>query len=332
MSSVWVIFGLVGALRANLKVAASLSGSEKAGVDLMGAGGFTASRTSNALCFYQVGRSNTPVMWRDTSNQLLSRLEVTSSPWIRPLCIAIGYSRCPWDWVHWRCVQEILIPSLWTLMTMIITTFPAFILMPSPYRLGPVQVVSLTLQLTTGLIVGSIVPILMHRLNSHGLPCLTELDISRYNRDGIIRKGDHVVRSLQKNISHLIWQCPSTEASIRSGDLWLIRILCALNALIILGAYLSNYVALGAVNVTRQYLWLATQILILALRYTIWACRPVWFPQRPPALLYIVAGSLGNALMADVPSARISIDMNPPLLERTVVEFAIAAAFSKNFN
>lgn len=101
MSGVWSTFGLIGALRANLKVAVGLANSERAGVSLVGAGGYTSEKTEFASCYWRVGRTNSPIAWRDPTNQLLSLMRSSSSAWIRPHFIVIGYSQCPWKWRRW---------------------------------------------------------------------------------------------------------------------------------------------------------------------------------------------------------------------------------------
>ncbi|KAJ6563913.1 hypothetical protein B0H19DRAFT_942600 [Mycena capillaripes] len=330
MSSVWSIFGMVGVLRANLKIAASLSGSERAGLALNGAGVFTARRTANSLCYWQVGRANNPLSFRDSTEQLLSRLDSHNSPWIRPICIALGYSQCPWDWKRWRCIWELIHPGLWMIFTAVITTLPTLILVPlgSP---APIHILILGLQLTTGFVVGPVLPFLMHRLNSNGVANLTLLDSIRSERAGIIRPGDHIVTSMKTGVCHLIWQSTASEAAPRSGDSWIVRCLAAFNVSVILGAYLTNYIALGDADFLRQYAWLGCQIVILAVRFILWAHRPVWSPRRPPCLLYMVTGSLGKQLPADPPHTRIS-NTSKETLDEPVIEFAVASASSKQCN
>ncbi|ESK87247.1 hypothetical protein Moror_5783, partial [Moniliophthora roreri MCA 2997] len=329
MSTVWSMFGMVGALRANVKIAASISGSERAGVELHGATGFTARRTAQSLCYWKVGRQNLNLMWRDSTNQLLSRLNASGSPWTQPLCLAVGYSRCPWDWTKWRCIEEALVPVLWALFTVIIATLPTLLLMPSLHRLSLLPTIAVGLRVVSAFLAGCLTPTLLHRLNSFGLAALTQLGDDRSQRAGLVKQGDHIVAST--GIRHIIWQTPSTEVSPRSGDHWALRILCGFNAVAILVAYLSNYLLLGSASDARQYSWLGVQVFILALRYILWARRPVWFPQRPPCLLYIVCGSLGNPLNAEC-FDRIQNDTEHPKLDTVIIEFACASACSKQSN
>ncbi|KAJ7192644.1 hypothetical protein GGX14DRAFT_406172 [Mycena pura] len=324
MSSVWSIFGLIGALRANLKVAASISGSERAGVELFGAGGFTGRQTSRSLCYWKVGKENKPLAWRDSTNQILSRLDASNSIWTHPICVAIAYSRCPWNWRLWRCITEILAPISWCLIMIAIAVLPTLILIPSERHLNQREALTLGTQAATALLAGALAPLLLHRLNSFGLAPLTAIGTDRYDRAGLIREGDHVITSSKRNT-------PSTTVPRMSGDLWSIRLLCAINAGTILGAYLLNYILLGSASSARQYLWLGAQVSILAGRYILWARRPVWFPQRPPCLFYIVCGSLGPQLSPECHD-RIHTSTKSPTLNQEVVEFACASTCSKQSN
>ena len=333
MSGVWSTFGLIGALRANLKVALGLANSERAGVSLAGAGGYTSQKTEFALCYWRVGRANTPTAWRDPTNQLLSLMRSSSSAWIRPHFIVIGYSQCPWKWRRWRCIKEILVPCLWGLFSIAITSLPTITLLSSNRKFGTVEVVTLALQVATSVLGGSIVPMLIHRLNSPGVPHLRQIDVDRLDPKSlsIIRDGDHIMASYKKQETHIVWQIAQSEAEPRSGDLWWIRMLCALNSVVILAAYLSNYICLGNASSRRQYLWLGSQILILACRYVLWAKRPVLFPQRPPCLLYITTGSLYGPLSEKPPVNPLPASTEPKL-QLSIVNFAVASAYSKGKN
>ncbi|KAF7336524.1 hypothetical protein MSAN_02284400 [Mycena sanguinolenta] len=325
MSSVWSVFGMVGALRANLKIAASLSGSERAGLDLVGAAGYTAERTANSSCYWSVGSPNKPLKWRDSTNQVLSRLDSASLPWIHPISIAIGYSRCPWNIHTSRCIKEILAPAVWTIITVVFSTFPALLLIPSLQNMDPIHICLCSLQILTGLFAGSLTPLLLHRSNSYGLPALVDINPLRATKNELIRDGDHVVTTAYSNRSHIIWQTPLSAGAPSSGDLWYVRLMCLLDAGIILGAYLLNYIALGTATTIRQYLWLTTQLIILMLRFVLWARRPVWYPHRPPCLLAVACGSLGPALAAT------PVETGSKL-GHAVVEFAIASALSRQTN
>ncbi|KAF8187660.1 hypothetical protein K438DRAFT_1764817 [Mycena galopus ATCC 62051] len=331
MSTVWSIFGMMGLLRANLKIAVGLSGSERAGLELHGMGGLTASRTSSSLCYWRVGQSNTPLLFRDCKDQLLSRLETQTSggPWIRPIHIAFGYSRCPWAWQRWRCVWELIHLCLWTILTAVITTLPTLIIVPLRDP-TPIHMVLLGLQPVIGLLVGAVLPLMMYRWNSNGVVNLTSLDPVRFKRPGLIQPGDHVVACRKAGVCHLIWQSLESEAARCTGDWWIVRFLAALNAAMILAAYVANYIALGDVDFVHQYAWLGCQIATLTVRFVLWSQRPVWSSYRPPCLLYMVVGSLGRQLPVHPPQ-RIS-PRSEERLDETVVEFAVAAASSQKCN
>ncbi|KAJ7192642.1 hypothetical protein GGX14DRAFT_406170 [Mycena pura] len=331
MSGVWSIFGLIGALRANLKVAASISGSERAGVGLFGAGGLTGRQTSRSLCYWTVGKEDKPLAWRDSTNQILSCLDASNSIWTHPICVAIAYSRCPWNWRLWRCICEILAPLSWCLITIAIAVLPTLVMITSERHINQLEALALGAQAATALLAGALAPLLLHHLNSFGLAPLTAIRTDRYDQAGLIREGDHVITSSKRNVRHIVWQAPSTKVPRMSGDLWSIRLLCAINAGTILGAYLLNYILLGSASSARQYLWLGAQVFILAGRYILWARRPVWFSQRPPCLFYIVCGSLGPQLSPECHD-RIPTSTKSPTLSQEVVEFACASTCSKQSN
>lgn len=333
MSCVWSTFGMIGALRAHLKVAVGLASSERACVSLIGAGGYTSQKTERALCYWRVGRPNTSIAWRDPAGQMLSLMRSSSSAWMRPHFIIIGYSQCPWDWRRWRCIKEILVPCLWALFSIAITSLPTLTLFPSIRRFKAIERITLSLQVATSVFAGTIVPILIHRFNSPGVPHLRQIDVDRLNPNaaGIVRQGDHIMAAFTKNETHIVWQTPETEAEQHSGDLWWIRLLCTLNSSIILAAYLFNYICLGTASSQREYLWLGSQTLILACRYVLWAKRLVLFPQHPPCLLYIAAGSLSTPLSVDPPPNRLPPSAEPKL-QLSVINFAVTSAYSKVTN
>lgn len=230
-------------------------------------------------------------------------------------------------------MKEILVPCLWALSSIAITSLPTITLLPSIRKFGTIEMVTLTLQIATSVLAGSIVPILIHRLNSPGVPHLRQIDVDRLNPKSlsVIREGDHIMASYKQQETHIVWQTAESEAEPRSGDLWWIRILSALNSVAILAAYLFNYVCLGNASSRRQYLWLGSQTLILACRYVLWAKRPVLFPQRPLCLLYITAGSLYDPLSAEPPASPLAASTEPKL-QLSIIDFAVASAYSKGKN
>jgi hypothetical protein len=214
---------------------------------------------------------------------------------------------------------------------MAIAILPTLILMPNLRELSTIQKITVAVQVATAGSAGSLTPILLHRLNSVGLPHLTQLSPDRYMFAGLIKQGDHVVTSLPAGVYHIIWQTSPTEMAPRSGDYGALRILCSLNAIAILAAYLSNYIVLGAASGVRQYIWLGVEVFILTAQYILWSLRPVWLPHRPPCLLYIRCGSVGTPIQLQC-TERISGTGSHPLIDPVVLEFAVASTCSKQSN
>lgn len=93
MSTAWSLFGVIGLLRAYLKIAAGLGGAEAAGVDLLGASAFTTKRTRNSLSCWSVGANVEEYFWRDDSNRLIGQARPIGAVWKRPHIIVIGYAK-----------------------------------------------------------------------------------------------------------------------------------------------------------------------------------------------------------------------------------------------
>lgn len=93
MSTAWSLFGVIGLLRAYLKIAAGLRGAEAAGVDLLGASAFTTKRTRNSLSSWFVGADADTYFWRDDSHRLIGEARAVGSPWKRPHIVVVGYSK-----------------------------------------------------------------------------------------------------------------------------------------------------------------------------------------------------------------------------------------------
>ncbi|KAH8826550.1 hypothetical protein DL96DRAFT_1608262 [Flagelloscypha sp. PMI_526] len=333
MSSVWSTFGLVGAVRFNLKVCAGIASSERAGVNLAGAGGYTSFQTADALSYWKLGDPNpAPVSgWRDVRNQILARLTSSSPAWvrIRPFYIVFGYSQCPFSLSHFRCILELLVPMAWSLLTAALTTLPSVLLIGKVSE--GIQIATLALQVGTGLSAGVLGPLLLHRHNSQGVAHLRDLPQSRANRGVVVQEGDHIMTSVSRMETQIVWQTPETTKGLRSGDFWWMRLLCGFNTLVILGAYICSYVCLSTAPVTYQYAWLAVQAAILLGRYVLWARRPLLFPHRPHCLLYAVSSSIAEPLPVDIPKESLDRDAFPTL-SREVIDFAVASAGSKVLN
>ncbi|KAH9481983.1 hypothetical protein JR316_0006513 [Psilocybe cubensis] len=336
MSSVWSTFGMIGVLRFYLKFAAGLANAERAGVTLSGTEVYTDQRTDTALCYWGVNRPNERITWWASAHESLALMQsyTSESAWLRPIFIAVGSTKCPWSWRSVRCIMEVIAPVLWAFISLAITTIPTIILFTSLHELTDYEIGTLCLQASVSIFSGTIMPILIDRLNGSGIDDLGELYHDRLQNKTapLIRDGDRVMAqyNIKKEV-HIMWQTPRIEGQRQSGDLWWIRVLCAFNCVIVLGGYLGNYVALGNADQNRQYIWLGSQVFILAFRYVLWSRRPFPSPHRPLSLLYIATGSIVDPLPATPPPERVPAS-SPGKLTLEVVSYAMAAVHSKFAN
>ncbi|KAF8169551.1 hypothetical protein K438DRAFT_1774140 [Mycena galopus ATCC 62051] len=318
MSTVWSIFGMMGLLRANLKIAVGVRFRE---------GRIGAEWDGWPHCVAHIELAVLLASWPIKHSPPFPRLQrstsfTTRNPDIRwtmdsPIHIAFGYSRCPWAWQRWRCVWELIHLCLWTILTAVITTLPTLIIVPLRDP-TPIHMVLLGLQPVIGLLVGAVLPLMMYGWNSNGVVNLTSFDPVRFKRPGLIRPGDHVVAFSRERAARCI------------GDWWIVRFLAALNAAMILAAYIANYIALGDVDFVHHYAWLGCQIATLTVQFVLWSQGLVWSSYRPPCLLYLVVRSLGRQLPVHPPQ-RIS-PRSEERLDETVVEFAVATTSSQKCN
>ncbi|KAF8187682.1 hypothetical protein K438DRAFT_1764838 [Mycena galopus ATCC 62051] len=219
-------------------------------------------------------QSNTPLLFRDCKDQLLSRLETQTSggPWIRPYILHLAFTM-PLG------VAEVAFS--------VITTLPTLIIVP-PRDPTPIHMVLLGLQ--------------PYGWNSNGVVDLTSFDPVRFKRPGLIRPGDHVVACRKAG-------SPESEAARCIGDWWIVRFLAALNAAMILAAYIANYIALDDVDFVHHYAWLSCQIATLTVQFVLSLGRQL--PVHPPQHI----------------SPR-----SEERLDKTVVEFAVATTSSQKCN
>ncbi|KAF8187643.1 hypothetical protein K438DRAFT_1764801 [Mycena galopus ATCC 62051] len=219
-------------------------------------------------------QSNTPLLFRDCKDQLLSRLETQTSggPWIRPYILHLAFTM-PLG------VAEVAFS--------VITTLPTLIIVP-PRDPTPIHMVLLGLQ--------------PYGWNSNGVVDLTSFDPVRFKRPGLIRPGDHVVACRKAG-------SPESEAARCIGDWWIVRFLAALNAAMILAAYIANYIALDDVDFVHHYAWLSCQIATLTVQFVLSLGRQL--PVHPPQHI----------------SPR-----SEERLDETVVEFAVATTSSQKCN
>lgn len=327
MSSVWSIFGTIGALRAYCKIVFGLARSEAAGLNLAGAGAFTLEKTSKALSCWGVGSEYDSGEWQDNSGCLLGQVTVPESLWIRPHMVVVGYSQCPMEGVRgFGGIIAFVCNALWTV---VITVTPTLCLTHG-INSSPLYIKRIALGMTVGLalIVGCMTPSLLKLLNTMGISRLCDMTSDRTSGQ-VIRDGDGVITDSKTSASTILWRNPSHSGASRSADLLCVRLLCALSAVIILGAYLFNYILLGKADTFTSYWWLGFQLFTLVLRFYLWSWSSGqfnWF-ERNPTVLYIITGSLVAPLSIAAPDTP-----NPndgARLHESVVRFALASTKSK---
>ncbi|KAJ7144295.1 hypothetical protein C8R44DRAFT_601310 [Mycena epipterygia] len=329
-STVWSLFGMIGAVQAFLKISVGLSHAEAAGVNLHGGGVYTMCKTRGAHSAFVVGDPKTRVgpqfWWQDNSRQLLGELEVNNSPWTRPHVLVVGYSHCPLR--GRRAVKEAADFIFWALLTTVFVCAPLIALRLDELD-GFYWDVTLGMAGLTGIVAGCVLPALLHALNLVGVALLRDIDESRFGKpgQGVVCAPDTVSSVRADSRSTIMWQVPGEHLYIRSGDRWYIRVLAMFATAIIIVYYIFNYLLLGAVSSRLSYTWLGVQVVILAFRFVMWAIRPSFFVGRGLSVLYIVTGSLVPALDPDP-------KCDPParMLAEEVVHFAVASAGSRELN
>ena len=338
MSTVWSVFGIIGAVRAYLKIGAGLAGAEAAGVNLSGGGVYTAKRTKDSQAAVVVGSTDphrapqTPAFWwQDDDRQLLGTLKNAHFPWRRPHIIAVGYSKCPFE--GRRALREVAYHLTSGVVTIIVTAAPTFVLFPRniarfywPVTLG--------LSAAVSLVAGCALPFLLLWTNPVGVASLRTLSAARIQPQSFMSSQDAVISSIADKTCVLMFQALGDRPWARSGDNWVVRSLAALATAMILLYYCFNYILLGAVDGWRSYTWLGVQIAILLSRYVLWSLKPRFVSHRGLSLLFIAMGSIGPMLFAD-DDAPTSADIQPVgdrPLSREIVHFAFASATSKLLN
>ncbi|KZT27886.1 hypothetical protein NEOLEDRAFT_67503 [Neolentinus lepideus HHB14362 ss-1] len=323
MSAFWSIFGIVGAVRVYAKIASGLAGAETAGMELGGTRAYTSRRTKKAMSSCVIGPSDQPPTWEDDEDLLLGQTNVEFSPWIRPHVVIMGYSICPF--VGPKAIRETLGRGFLMLLTVAINCCPTLLLRTSIAGSTP-ENIGLAMSVTSALLGGCILPILLQRLNSLGVTYIPDLT-SRENPLRILETGDTVMTSKGRQC-RIMWQSRDSSAPLRSADLWYIRVLSAITTAVTLVAYVTNYLLLGAAGRWRSYTWLGSQVVVLVVRYVLWAYRPHVLGIRRPTMLYAVCGSLAPAM-----PVKVDYDDEPPqYLPKEIVYFAVASAKSKLLN
>lgn len=317
---VWSIFGIVGVLRACIKVAVGLSSAEAAGVELVGAGGLTSERTSNSSSCWVVGSETNAHKWQDNSRRTIGYTEFTSE-FRRPHIIATGYSLC-----HSGTWNAVIKRLAWMLVTISMCALPSLILRGSlAHSAGFLaDFTPITLVLVGG-IVGTLLPLWLFPVEPVGVNHLGKNTDKRYTLENLVREGDTVITSSQSSRSVILWQGQRGVSSMkRPADSVAVRCLAALSATILLAAYFCNYVLLGHAQSSSAYLWLLIQVAILIFRFGLWAARPIFRVERSPTVVFLVTGAITTTLSSTFPTSP-----SPLKLPHLVVRFAIASAGSK---
>ncbi|KZP34198.1 hypothetical protein FIBSPDRAFT_809245 [Athelia psychrophila] len=326
MSTTWSIFGMIGSVRAYIKLISGIHSAEQAGVDIHGFGGYTSEKTKTAMSVRQIGSMSTRKAFQDDREQLLGQVEGAGSQWKRPFIVVMGYSRCPFEGK--KVVKEVSGRAVSALLSVAITCIPLLAIRKS-IRGDAIDNATLGAAIGTSLIAGCCLPILLHGMNpvgvAHSVP-LHDLESQAPGRfeHGLLQDGDTVVTS--KKSSTIYWQTSDEEPLPRSGDRMSIRVLAAFATCISITAYVMNYLELGRAPTWRAYVWLGIQTVILALRFAMWAVRPQVLANRSKSLLFVVTGSLV------VPALKPSAEVATTTLPRDVVRFAVASAQSKILN
>jgi hypothetical protein len=143
----------------------------------------------------------------------------------------------------------------------------------------------------------------------------------------VIRDGDGVITDSKTSESTILWRNLSHSGASRGADLLYVRLLCALSAVIILDAYLFNYILLGQADTFTSYWWLGFQLFTLVLRFYLWSSNQYnWFNCNL-MVLYIITGSLVALLSIAAPDTPYPND--GARLHESVVRFALASTKSK---
>lgn len=166
MSTAWCLFGIIGLLRAYLKIFVGLMRAEIAGVQLLGAGGLTRRYTKGGRSSW----NNARAMWQDPNSFPLGFVVASAdTPWSQPHVTIIGYSRCPLHRGILRLLRERLMPFVWATVTVAIATVPVLIILERPFEtISRLETVTVSLAMGVGLFAGGITPTLLEYLNPYG--------------------------------------------------------------------------------------------------------------------------------------------------------------------
>ncbi|KDQ62700.1 hypothetical protein JAAARDRAFT_189991 [Jaapia argillacea MUCL 33604] len=166
MTSVWSLFGLVGAIRAYTKVFVGLAGAEAAGIDLAGAGAYTSKKTKEAMSCWAIGSNTSENSWQDDRHMLLGAIGTKSSQWKRPHIVVMGYVHCPFGGIE--AAKEVVAWVLFGLLTVAITCVPVAVLRRTVA--GTMwDNIALGMWAISSTLGGCFLPMLLQRLNPVGV-------------------------------------------------------------------------------------------------------------------------------------------------------------------
>ncbi|RPD58047.1 hypothetical protein L226DRAFT_614975 [Lentinus tigrinus ALCF2SS1-7] len=312
MSTMWTLFGLVGAVRAYAKLALGLGRAEAAGVNLGGGGAYTTVRTKMAKSFRRV-EGEGEEWWQDDRGSLLQAIydDAQHSRWQRPIVIVLGYARCPLAGRH--ASRQVVNVAVNVAITVVLATIPLATLRIMERYMNDTQstgvwTATLVLCFSTTAIAGCAVPLALVLYTTAPYARLED----NHGRDfpsSIINPNDTVMTPSAKGPCFILWQDTREAPRLRpgdvaphrrAGDLKRVRILAALASAGVLAYYILNYVTLSSATTLQSYVWLGLQIVIMSARFVLWSSprRFLDHSHRHVTVLYVVAGSLSYALPA----------------------------------
>ncbi|RPD60403.1 hypothetical protein L226DRAFT_513911 [Lentinus tigrinus ALCF2SS1-7] len=312
MSTMWTLFGLVGAVRAYAKLALGLGRAEAAGVNLGGGGAYTTVRTKMAKSFRRV-EGEGEGWWQDDRGSLLQTIydDAAHSRWQRPIVIIAGYARCPF--AGRRASRQVAQAAMNVAITIVLATIPLATLRLMEHfmdhiRSTGVWTATLVLCFTSSAIAGCAAPLALVLYTTAPFARLKD-NHGREFPSSIIHPNDSVMTAAPKGPCFILWQDTretpllrpgDVVAHRRPGDLKRVRFLAALASVGVLAYYILNYVTLSSATTLQSYVWLGLQIVIMSARFVLWSSPRPFFDhsQRHMTVLYVVAGSLSYTLPA----------------------------------
>ncbi|KAI0712825.1 hypothetical protein C8T65DRAFT_646496 [Cerioporus squamosus] len=313
MSTMWTLFGLVGAVRAYAKLALGLGRAERAGVNLGGGGAYTTARTKTAKSFRRV-QGQGEGWWQDDRGSIFQAIyeDAQHTRWQRPIVLIVGYARCPF--AGRRASRQVAQAVMNIAITIVLATIPLAALRLMEHYMdrsqsGEVWTVTLALCFVCAAIAGCALPLVLVLYTTAPFCRLKQNRRGRDFPSSIIHPNDSVM----------------TETATDPHELKRVRVLAALSSVGVLAYYILNYVTLSSASTVQSYVWLALEIVIMGARFVLWSSPPALLgeSQRHMTVLYVLTGSLACTLpsSADEPLRR-------TILTRPVVNAATALAGS----